>query len=348
MIPIAMKYILHPPRFIQATLIFAVMVGVLAYESEAQDLRFTQYNAIPTSVNPAFAGSMDKARLVSVYRNQWANMPGSYVGWHVAHDWYNRDLNSGFGILFSQEEAGAGGLNTTRFSVQYAYEIPLGNGWRLRPALQAGMGNRSIDMQRLTFGDQLIRGDNVSTLEDRPSVAQNYFDFGTGMLLLGEYTWLGVSFDHLNTPDESLNPMFIDPMDVLTSVHGGFRMPLVDNMRNVNYGDMVIAFNYMKQDQFDQLDLGVYYDTKPLSIGLWYKGLPFGHTIEGGTDVDAVSILLGYGAKDWKVGYSYDMTLNKLGLSTTGGSHEIVLSYTWQTARRNKPQMPRYLPCATF
>lgn len=346
--PIPMTYNLKTIAMKRILIIGALLGGLFATEGYAQDLRFTQYNAIPTSVNPAFAGSLDRARLVSVYRNQWASMPGSYVGWHVAHDWFNRDLNSGFGVLFSQEEAGAGGLNTTRFAMQYAYEVPLGNGWRLRPALQAGIGNRSINMHQLTFGDQLIRGPQVSSIEDRPSVAQNYFDFGTGMLLLGKKTWLGCSFDHLNTPDESLNPTFIDPMDVRVSVHGGFRMALVDPIRNKNYGDMVVAFNYMAQDQFNQMDLGIYYDTQPLSIGLWYQGLPFGHTIEGGTDVDAVSIILGYGTDNWKIGYSYDMTLSSLGLATTGGSHEIVLSTTWQTIRRNKPQLPRYMPCPIF
>ena len=91
-------------------------------------------------------------------------MPGSYVAMHLAHDWYNRNLNSGFGILFSNEEAGAGGLQTTRIAGQYAYEVPLGNGWRIRPALQAGLATRSIQMQELTFGDQLIRGPQVSSI----------------------------------------------------------------------------------------------------------------------------------------------------------------------------------------
>lgn len=335
-------------RSMKALPIFICAALLFQQDSFAQDLRYTQYNAIPTSVNPAFAGSLDDARFVSVYRNQWAAMPGAYTGWHVAHDWYNRNLNSGFGFLFSQEEAGAGGLKTTRIAGQFAYEIPLGNGWRIRPALQAGIGSRSINMYQLTFGDQLIRGPQVSTIEDRPSVARHYFDFAAGFLITGQYTWLGCSFDHLNNPNESLNPTYIDPMDIKGSVHGGFRMPLTDYLHNTHHGDLVFAFNYMAQGAFDQLDLGLYYDTKPLSFGLWYQGLPFGHTIEGGADVDAVSFILGYGEDNWKVGYSYDMTLSTLGLSTTGGSHEIVLSYTWKTLQRNRPQAPRYLPCPVF
>ena len=104
----------------------------------------------------------------------------------------------------------------------------------------------------------------------------------------------------------------------------------------------------MAHGAFDQMDLGVYYDTKPLSFGLWYQGLPFGHTIEGGADVDAVSVILGYGQDNWKIGYSYDMTLSILGLATTGGSHEIVLSYNWRTQQRSRAKSPRYLPCPVF
>ena len=57
------------------TLILAL--GLSFGQAWSQDLRYTQYNAIPTSVNPAFAGSLDDARLATVYRNQWAAMPGA-------------------------------------------------------------------------------------------------------------------------------------------------------------------------------------------------------------------------------------------------------------------------------
>jgi len=45
-------------------------------------------------------------------------------------------------------------------------------------------------------------------------------------------------------------------MDVKASVHGGFRMPLIDHLHNKNHGDLVFAFNYMAQGTFDQMDLG--------------------------------------------------------------------------------------------
>ena len=45
---------------------------------------------------------------------------------------------------------------------------------------------------------------------------------------------------------------------------------------------------------------------------------------------DAVSLILGLQYKNFKIGYSYDITTSKLGLSNTGGSHEVMLKYCFK------------------
>lgn len=318
-------------------------------EAAAQDMRFTQYNAIPTAVNPAYVGITDRARLTSIYRNQWSGMPNGFIGYHVGYDWYNRDINSGFGVLFSKEQAGAGALSTTRIAVQYAYDANFGHGWSFRPSLQLGGANRSVDMGRLIFGDQLIREGETGSLEGPIGASNSYLDFAAGGLLIGPHMWLGYSADHVNTPNASLYEGYTELLPVKHSAHGGFRMDIgANNPRSRSEADFVVAFNYMKQGIFDQMDVGMYYDLSPLSVGLWWRGLPIGHTVEGGHDVDALSFIIGYGEKDWQIGYSYDITVSTLGLSTTGGSHEIVLRCLWDHDRRNRPTVPRALPCVSF
>ena len=334
------------------SVLFAALIGIgvagTSHEVAAQDMRFTQYNAIPTAVNPAYAGVMDRARLVSIYRDQWSGMPNGFVGYHVGYDWNNRDINSGFGVLFSKEQAGAGALSTTRIALQYAYDVNFGNGWSFRPSLQIGGANRSVDMGRLIFGDQLITEDQVS-IEGPIGASNSYLDFATGGLIIGPSMWLGYSADHVNTPNASLYEGYTELLPVKHSAHGGFRMDIGANNPKVHSNaDFVVAFNYMKQGIFDQMDVGMYYDLKPLSVGLWWRGLPIGHTVEGGHDVDALSFIIGYGTNDWQLGYSYDITVSTLGLSTTGGSHELVLRYQWDHDRRNRPSVPRAMPCASF
>ncbi len=348
-LPLNLRVALSRLRFAPALLPLCILLGGgAAVTATAQDMRFTQYNALPTSLNPGYVGVTERAQLASLYRSQWSSLPNGFVGWHVAHDWYNRNLNSGFGVLFSNEQAGAGALATTKVALQYAYEVPLVNGWRFRPALQLAGANRSIDMSKLTFGDQLIRGDEFATLEGPMNESRNYADFGTGMLLVGPKMWVGFSADHINRPDESLFSGYADPMGVKTSTHGGFRMRAAQHPRSRHRSDFVFSFNYMTQDGFDQLDLGAYYDAHPLSVGLWWRGLPVGHTVEGGHDVDAVCLILGYGTDDWKIGYSYDITVSTLGLGNSGGSHELMLKYRWDHDRRSRPQLSRALPCPSF
>ena len=37
---------------------------------------------------------------------------------------------------------------------------------------------------------------------------------------------------------------------------------------------VTFAFNYRKQDEFNQLDLGAYWQYNPIELGLWYRGIP--------------------------------------------------------------------------
>ena len=73
----------------------------------AQDQQFTQFNAAPTSINPAYAGVSGKARLASLYRTQWTALPQAFTGFHFAYDRLPLTNESVMGLA-SHEQAGAG------------------------------------------------------------------------------------------------------------------------------------------------------------------------------------------------------------------------------------------------
>ena len=64
----------------------------------AQDQQFTQFNAAPTSINPAYAGVSGKARLASIYRTQWTALPQAFTGFHLAYDRPTLDKRIGYGF----------------------------------------------------------------------------------------------------------------------------------------------------------------------------------------------------------------------------------------------------------
>ncbi len=45
---------------------------------------------------------------------------------------------------------------------------------------------------------------------------------------------------------------------------------------------------------------------------------------------ESVIVLLGVQYKDFRIGYSYDINVNKLGLPVFGGTHEIMLNYRFK------------------
>ncbi|RME01149.1 MAG: type IX secretion system membrane protein PorP/SprF, partial [Bacteroidetes bacterium] len=54
----------------QITLI-VILAGTLGVCLRAQDPVFTQFNATPLAINPAFAGTTHAPRFAASYRNEW-------------------------------------------------------------------------------------------------------------------------------------------------------------------------------------------------------------------------------------------------------------------------------------
>ncbi|HEY8402229.1 MAG TPA: type IX secretion system membrane protein PorP/SprF, partial [Cytophagaceae bacterium] len=143
------------------------------------------------------------------------------------------------------------------------------------------------------------------------------------------------------------------------SLHGGYKFVLEQGPYKKSYGkskekSITPAFMYKMQDKFDQLDLGLYFHYEPLVIGFWYRGLPVKRYKPGYGNYDAVAVLLGFKQEKFSFGYSYDLTISRLGPTNTAGSHEISLSYVinyYGNDLKKKPKMRRrdmVIPCPKF
>jgi type IX secretion system PorP/SprF family membrane protein len=255
-------------------ILYIVLLWLSTTAGFAQDQQFTQFYAVPTAVSPSFAGASIQSRVSMQYRNQWSAIPGGFNSGNITFDQFVPNLNSGIGMLVSYDQAGSGALRSTTVAVQYAYEARIKRNLFFRPSLQLGYGQKSIDFEKLTFYDQMVREGNVASLEAGTVRPVNYYDMGAGMLLYSPKLWLGVSAFHNNTPDVSLYDTQKSPLARKLSVHGGYRIRLKGNsLRKLDHY-MVVAANYLAQQQFDQLDLGFYYEFSPMILGLWYRGLP--------------------------------------------------------------------------
>lgn len=341
------------------------LTGILAgwlmacHLAQAQDPQLSQFYAAPLYLNPAFAGSALAPRVTLNYRNQWPALSANFITMIGAVDTYVPQVNSGIGLTL-MNDAQFSNLRTTDLGLHYAYQLQVSEAVRVRAGLQASWVNRSVNYYNLVFGDQLTAGGPTGSPSLDPVADQgvriNYADFSGGLLGYSDRAWLGVSVHHLNRPNQSfLNNAERLPMKI--GIQGGLKIPLGAWEIGNGYGDAMDreksispAFLYKKQGRFDQLDLGAYLTYDPVTLGLWYRGIPIKQYERGLNNHDALVVLVGYRQDNFSIGYSYDATISSLGMAS-GGSHELSLSYIFGEAFQSKPpyrQRRRELSCPKF
>lgn len=329
-------------------LVFGFLTGKLF----AQDPEFSQYYAAPLYLNAAFTGTTNDHRFIANYRNQWPNITNGFVTYALSYDYNLSHLNSGLGLLLVTDKAGTAALKSTLINFQYAYKVKLNDKWILSSGINFGLGQRSIDFNKLVFGDQLTFDSDGGAPSDDPVLSNientTYFDFGAGMLAYNRKFWLGFSTWHLNRPNRSL----VDEEAVIPiklSFHGGVRIPLYHGpFKKDRVAAVAPSFVYKQQGHFDQLDLGAYFLYDPVVIGLWYRGIPLQQNVIDNVSQDAFVVILGFQLSKIELMYSYDITVSELG-PISGGTHEVALKYKLHMAANFKTKKrEKFIPCPTF
>ena len=121
---------------------FVLLINGVAF---GQDPQFSQFYASPLYMGPSFAGAAGKTRLSLNYRDQWPKLPGVFVTYSFAADHYARELNSGFGLFFMNDQAGDGKINTTNVAGNYSYKIQLSDRWYFQPGIKFFYHQYQID-----------------------------------------------------------------------------------------------------------------------------------------------------------------------------------------------------------
>ncbi|MEO6304439.1 MAG: type IX secretion system membrane protein PorP/SprF [Bacteroidia bacterium] len=317
---------------------------------QAQNYQFSQFYAAQTYLNPAFTGASACSRLALNYRNQWGAIPGTFTTYQVAADHYVKEIHSGIGLLFFSDKAGSGSLKTTQFSLLYSYNLQINKKYAARAGFSAGGVQRSIDYSSLIFGDQIARGGASSSIENTSQVRTSYFDASVGMLFYSARSWVGFSINHINQPNQSL----LEESSRLPGdfkLHGGHKFFLEgdesESSKKGTKNSITLAFNYKKQQKFNQVDLGVYYSKNYVVVGMWYRGIPLRKPFAWYQNNDALIFLVGLSADKINIGYSYDCTLSKLSNASSGGSHEISLTYQI-CPKKSKKKRSILISCPKF
>lgn len=318
----------------------------------AQDPQFSQYYAAPLYLNPAFTGTSEDHRFIANYRNQWPNAARGFVTYAFSYDVNLNHYNSGVGFLATVDQAGTAGMRSSQLNFLYSYKWNVSNKWVVSAGLNFGYAFRSIDLNRLIFGDQLQFDSDGNVPTDDQALFNlgntQYFDFNSGVLAYNKNFWFGFSASHLNTPNRSLINQEAE-VPLKTSFHGGVRIPLYGGpFKKEHISVLAPSFVYKKQGRFDQLDVGVHFLYDPIMLGVWYRGIPLQQNVRDNISQDAMVVILGFQFEKLELGYSYDFTVSELG-PISGGAHEVAVKYKLQIATQVKTKRKdKFIPCPTF
>lgn len=298
----------------------------------AQDPEFTQFYANPLYLNPAFAGTVRCPRITLNYRNQWPSITnGSFVTYSASYDQHIEPLKGGIGILVMSDKAGKGILNTTSVSGIYSYQLNVTRKFSIKAGAQATYIQKSVDWDKLTFGDMIDerRGFIYNSMEVPYQMKRSNVDFSAGILGYSKKYFVGGAIHHLTQPDEGflqINGPSNLPMKY--TFHAGAVFPLAQKGSSISPNIL-----YQQQQDFKQLNFGLYLNKGPVVGGLWYRVK------------DAVIVLIGFQQQLIKFAYSYDLTVSKL-INSTAGSHE--LSFAYQFECKPKKRKFRTVSCPSF
>jgi type IX secretion system PorP/SprF family membrane protein len=332
-------------------LLIFLFIFIGSWKALAQDPQFSQFYSAPMYLNPAFAGTGSEHRYTINFRNQWPGLPQAFNTYAVSYDRSVARLRSGFGLLVMADRAGSASLTATTIAGSYAYRLQISDKLMISPAVQFAYSNRSMDMQKLVFGDQLdFNGSWGATVDPdfKRLEGSSYFDFSSGVLVYNRWFWAGAAVFHMNEPNQS----FLGEQDELpmkTTIHGGVRIPLYNGPKKLDrVSSIAPSFVYKKQGKFNQLDVGMHFHYNPIMIGVWYRGVPIQKNASDRVNHDAITGLFGLRFKEIDFGYSYDFTLSQMGFAS-GGAHEISLIYHYDVYKKvRRRRNEKFIPCPTW
>lgn len=319
----------------------------------AQDVQYSQFYANPLYLNPAFAGSTGLTRLGVNFRNQWPALDESFIAYSAYADHFIEKYQSGIGISISGAKESYTESQTFEIGVLYSYRLRLGESRFLHAGFQGSFIGRDALFDNVILGTQLDidRGkiigspgdgfDGDSKLRD--------VDLHSGLLYYDSKFWLGVSAFHLLGPEISYLEVNGNKLPMKYSLQGGVKFDMAPGDINDYFNNtdqersLSFAFNYKKQGQFSQLDIGTEFYFEPLVLGVWYRGLPTKYSLPNN---ESIISLLGVRLNNGiEIGYSFDFSISKLGQRYSGGAHEVSIRYVFSSKDPSKkyyPELPTF------
>ena len=267
-----------------------------------QDAHFSQYMFNPLLLNPAYAGSREALAVALTARKQWVDIDGAPQTSSLTMQAPLRKKKVGLGFELVNDEIGPKSIIGGLFS--YSYRIRLLKG-KLSFGLRGGIYDYRIRWDEIKYRDKTEV--YIGSQERRAAFTVDY-----GMYYYTKSFYWGLAATHLNRGryayySESLSSSLVP--HVFMTIGKGFQLG-----ENIVFSPSMMTKGVKGVPDDVDLNLNFLIDEK-IWIGMSVRS-KYGLVFLAEWNV----------SEKFRIGYSYDLGLNKIGVLGKG-SHEIHIGY---------------------
>ena len=310
------------------TLIIFIFSSVFSHFFAQQDKLITNFMFDKMSINPGKTGvdMYNSICATSIYRNQWDKVNGAPNSAVLNIEGnLERFFKGGIGLAFYHDAIGFSRQNN--LLLNYSYPIRISNVGVLGLGFGIGIINYGIE-------PNWVPPTTATDLSLPVGFAATNLDANFGAYFQGKDFYVGLSSTHLS---ESLLKKTVADIDqnYQTARHYYFMGgKSFDDVLNGKIDAQALLRTDLVKYSFD-INTRYFFTINDNEL---YGGLTYRNS-------DAIGVLLGFSpTQKFTIGYSYDITINKLA-SVSRGTHEIVLKYCYaiETPRLTISRNPRFL-----
>jgi type IX secretion system PorP/SprF family membrane protein len=265
-----------------------------------QDVLFSQFANTKNHFNPATSGLNYRYQACAMAREQWNEVSGAPSSQFVNFSMKIDKFNSGIGVNYLHDDIGFSESSTIKLN--YAYHLKFEKERILSFGITAGITNYKLSglwLPPTTTGDPWLPS----------SINDTQFTTDFGIAFSQKNFNVGLSSTHLTEERFTTNN---------------------STYQSVRHYYVFADYTFGKEEGFqfrpellvvsDQVKISAQINAVGMYKGRYYLGI-------GYRSSDALIAMIGWDIKQkFRIGYSYDRTINLLNSKSTG-SHEIVLGF---------------------
>jgi type IX secretion system PorP/SprF family membrane protein len=300
---------------IKTLLQFFVFMLIVVKLSAQQQTQYTQYMYTPSLINPAYVGVDGVMKVSVLHREQWIGVKGAPISQTLM---FSIPLGQKMGIGFNFVQDQIGPASETNVSLDLSYGLQLNDaGLKLNFGMKGGLQMLNVDFTKLNTQDpnDVELNNNINS-RITPNI-------GAGIYVYNNRWFLGFSAPNLLST-KHYNKAKVSTVSSTTHLYltGGMNFDLNEDIK---LKPVFLITSVTGAPTAIDLSLNFLFNNK-ITTGVSYK---YNASVSGLIDFKVNSSL--------SIGYAYDYSVSDLSYFS-GGSHEVLLRYSFNRLEKNVSQ----------